>query len=124
MKATVNVTGRLGQDAQSKVFENKKGVVEFSVASNSSYINKDGERVENVDWHNIKVYVNEVKDSFVNRLKKGAMVVAKGTLEYDEYKKGEVNIRSAYINVRPGLDNLLILPPSTATEATLEENED
>jgi len=120
MKATVFTTGRLGQDAVSKTLTNT-GVIEFSFATSNRYTNKDGEKVEDTDWHNAKIYVKEINDSFVGLLKKGATVTLQGSLEYDEYEKGEVKIKAAYINVRPG--NIQIVPVGNKDTAELPAEE-
>ena len=42
----MNIIGRLTRDAEVRTLENNKQVVNFSVAINDSYKNKQGERVE------------------------------------------------------------------------------
>ena len=42
----MNITGRLTRDAEVRTTSNEKQVVNFSVATNDSYRNKQGERVE------------------------------------------------------------------------------
>lgn len=42
----MNITGRLTRNAEVRTLSNEKQVVNFSVAVNDSYRNKQGERVE------------------------------------------------------------------------------
>lgn len=42
----MNITGRLTRDAEVRTTSQDKQVVNFSVATNDSYRNKQGERVE------------------------------------------------------------------------------
>ena len=47
LKRTVmNIIGRLTRDAEVRTLSNKKQVVNFSVATNDNYRNKQGERIE------------------------------------------------------------------------------
>ena len=86
MKFKAFGTGRLGQDAEVKELTNGKSVIEFSVASNSFYRNKEGEKVESTDWHNIKSFVKEVNPDFMAKLTKGTQVTVDGRVSYDEYE--------------------------------------
>ena len=46
----MNIIGRLTRDAEVRTLNNDKQVVNFSVASNESYKNKQGERVEQTTY--------------------------------------------------------------------------
>lgn len=46
----MNIIGRLTRDAQISTFPSDKQVVNFSVAVNDSYRNKQGERVEHTEY--------------------------------------------------------------------------
>ncbi len=103
MKAQVFVPGKLGQDATVKEFDNGRAVIEFSVASNSFYTDKDGERIQNTQWHTCKKFTKEVNQKLVDLLEKGASVLVSGTLMYNEWEEvvGKKSIRhkDAYIEV-------------------------
>jgi len=101
MKATAQLNGRLGSDANIKTFENGNSVIQLEVASNSYYRDKNGELQENTSWHTIKIFVKEVKTEFTDMLVKGTVVAGSGYLMYDEYEdKKESNQKRAYIDVR------------------------
>ena len=103
MKAFVTFTGNLGQDAKVVNFENGNKVVELSVATNDSYINSKGEKVDSTDWHTVKLFQKEVSQKFIDNLKKGTKIEVRGHLEYRTYTKeieGEtVKFRESYINL-------------------------
>lgn len=42
----MNIIGRLTRDAEVRTLSNKKQVVNFSIATNDNYRNKQGERIE------------------------------------------------------------------------------
>jgi single-strand DNA-binding protein len=46
----MNITGRLIRDAQVRTTSQEKQVVNFSVAINDSYRNKQGERIEQTTY--------------------------------------------------------------------------
>lgn len=78
-KATI--LGRLGRDPEIRMMQNGKKVASFSVATNTSWIDKQGEKKELTDWHNIVVF-NEPTVKFIESyIKKGSRVYIEGTLK-------------------------------------------
>lgn len=105
MEAKVFLTGNLGNDAQVTNFSNGNAVIEFSVATNVFYTDKNGEAQQKTSWHDCKRYVREVSSSFTEKLTKGSTVVVAGALNYEEYAKAisktkSVSIKRAYIDVK------------------------
>lgn len=105
MEAKVFTSGNLGNDANVINFENGNAVINFSIATNSYYINADGEQVQKTTWHDCKKFVRQVNAKFMEMLTKGATVTILGTLSYDEYDKEvtkakSVKIKKAYIDVK------------------------
>lgn len=105
MEAKVFATGNLGNDAQVTNFSNGNAVIEFSIATNQFYTDKNGEAQQKTTWHDCKRFVREVNASFVEKLSKGVSVVIAGNLKYEEYTKEisktkSVNIKRAYIDVK------------------------
>jgi single-strand DNA-binding protein len=46
----MNIIGRVKKDAEVRTLSNSKQVVNFSVATNDSYRNKQGERIEQTTY--------------------------------------------------------------------------
>jgi len=69
----MNIIGRLTRDAQISTLPSDKQVVNFSVAVNDSYRNKQGERVERTEYFNDWISTNVAKI-----LTKGALVELMG----------------------------------------------
>ena len=56
MNALVNrvqLIGSLGQDPEIKKFDNGKTLARFSMATNETYRNSNGEKVTETQWHNV-----------------------------------------------------------------------
>ena len=53
LRNKVQLIGRLGQNPEIVNLESGKKLAKFSIATNESYKNQDGEKVENTQWHNI-----------------------------------------------------------------------
>jgi len=105
MEAKVFATGNLGNDAQVTNFSNGNAVIEFSIATNQFYTDKNGEAQQKTTWHDCKRFVREVNANFIEKLSKGSSVVVAGILKYEEYTKEisktkSVNIKHAYIDVK------------------------
>ena len=71
----MNITGRLTRDAEVRTLSNKKQVVNFSVATNDSYRNKQGERVEQTTYFDCAYWISA---NVARLLTKGTLVELTG----------------------------------------------
>ena len=85
LRNTVRLVGRLGNDPKVNKFKNGKQVVTFSIATDDSYKNKEGERVEDTQWHNLTVW-NGLSSVAEKYLKKGMEVTIEGRLTHRSYE--------------------------------------
>jgi len=89
LKNQVILIGRLGRDPETKTIENGKKVTHFTLATDDSYKNAEGQRISEATWHNITAWngLADVADRF---LKKGKQVAVEGRIVYRTYedKKG------------------------------------
>jgi single-strand DNA-binding protein len=76
---SVQLMGHLGADPKTHKFDNGNLKVSFSIATNDYYRDKDGERVEETQWHNVVSFgkTAEVADKY---LKMGSEVLLSGKL--------------------------------------------
>ena len=81
----VQLIGNLGNDPQITKLENGNSLAKFSVATNESYLNKAGERIENTQWHNI-IAGGKTAEIVEKILKKGNEVVVEGKLINRSYE--------------------------------------
>lgn len=86
MQNTVFLIGHLGSDVKIKEFDNGGCNGAFSLATNDSYTNAKGEKVENTQWHNI-VVSGEFAKTCEKYIKKGSLVQVSGKLSYRSYEK-------------------------------------
>lgn len=89
LRNRVQLIGNLGQDPEIRNLESGKKVAHFTLATNETYKNNDGQKVEETTWHNIVAW-NGLADTASKFLKKGKQVAVEGRLAYRSYedKKG------------------------------------
>lgn len=88
MAGTVNkviLIGHLGEDVKMHYFDGGNCVGRFSLATNESYSNKQGERITNTDWHNIVVR-NKLAEICEKYLTKGDKVYIEGKIRNRQYE--------------------------------------
>jgi single-strand DNA-binding protein len=90
MKNRVQLIGHVGNDPEIKTFEGGKKLANLTIATNDSYKNDKGERVEQTEWHRVVAWgkTAEIIEKFVT---KGIQLALEGKLtnrSYDD-KNGE-----------------------------------
>ena len=90
LRNSVKLIGRLGKDPEVKTFENGRMKTSFSLATNDSYENQKGEKVQDTQWHNLVLW-GSLAEVAGQHLKKGSEVVIEGKLVHRVYQtdKGE-----------------------------------
>lgn len=80
----VMLIGRLGRDPEVRKLDNGATVAKFSLATDESYKDKEGNTVQQTEWHHIIVWraLAEIAEKF---LKKGMLVYVDGKLTHREY---------------------------------------
>ncbi|MEO5776320.1 MAG: single-stranded DNA-binding protein [Flavobacterium sp.] len=90
MKNKVQLIGHVGQEPEIKTFDGGKKVANISLATNDSYTNAKGEKVEDTQWHKVKAWgkLAEIIEKYVT---KGKEICVEGKLTYSDYidKDGE-----------------------------------
>lgn len=72
--------GRLGQDPELRALPSGTQVASFSIATNRYYTDKDGQKKEQTDWHNIVLFGKQA-DLAKQYLKKGDSVFIEGRIQ-------------------------------------------
>lgn len=83
-KNRVQLTGNLGSTPEVKSLENGNKVARFSVATSEEYLNKNGVKITNTNWHNIVAW-GKMADVAIQLLKKGTQVAIEGKLTNRSY---------------------------------------
>lgn len=73
----MNIIGRVTKDAEVRTLSNEKQVVNFSVATNESYRNKAGERIEQTTYFDCAYWISS---KVAEILTKGALVELTGRI--------------------------------------------
>lgn len=71
----MNIIGRLTRDAEVRNLSNEKQVVNFSIATNDTYRNKQGERIEQTTYFDCAYWISP---KVANFLTKGTLVELNG----------------------------------------------
>jgi single-strand DNA-binding protein len=85
----MNIVGRITRNAQINTLKNDKKVVNFSIAINHSYMNKQKERVEQTTFYNCSYWLST---NVAKILTKGALVELTGRVSSSAWigKDGEI----------------------------------
>ena len=76
----VQLIGNLGKDVELKYTPSGVAVANFSLATTESYTDKQGERHENVEWHNIVVW-RKLAEVCGKYLHKGKQIYVEGKIQ-------------------------------------------
>jgi len=97
MNAIVNkvqLIGRLGMDPEMKTLDNGSTLARLSLATDASYKDKSGKKIEETHWHNLVCW-NKTAELAEKLLSKGKEVAVEGKLITRSYEDGEGNRRYA-----------------------------
>ena len=88
----VFLLGHLGKDPEVRETGNGQPVANFVMATSDTYTDKDGNKQEQTEWHNIVAWGNVAKvvESY---LKKGSPVHIEGKLQTNSWEDNEGNKR-------------------------------
>lgn len=90
--------GNLGRDPELKHLDNQKVVATFSLATNETTTDRNGEKRTETEWFNIEMWDNQAKIA-EKYLKKGSQVYIEGKLKTETWKDKE-GIEKSRLKVR------------------------
>ncbi len=86
--------GNLGADPEFRATQSGTGVLNLRVATTSSYLDRNKERHERTDWHQVVVFGSRA-EALERLLRKGERVYVEGELRTSSYEKnGEKRYRT------------------------------
>jgi len=86
LRNSVQLIGRLGKDPEIKTFEKSKmKVASVTLATNETYTNHKGEKVEDTQWHNLVLW-GRLATLVSTYLKKGSEIAIEGKLVHRSYE--------------------------------------
>ena len=108
----VILVGRIGKDPEKHQLESGI-VVNFSLATNEKWKDKQGEKQESVEWHNCKAF-GSLADIINTHVKQGDLIYVEGKVKTRSYEQDGVKKYSSDIvcytmqmlgGVKPDQDN-------------------
>ena len=98
------VIGRLGADVSVNHLTSGGRVANLSIATDESYVDKSGERIDRTEWHRAVTFQPGLVDMLERNAKKGRLVYVAGKLQTRRWRKdGEDSDRfSTEILLAPG----------------------
>lgn len=87
----VLLLGRLGQNPEVRSTQSGGTVANFSMATNESFLGRDGQREERTEWHKVVVW-GRLAEACSERLAKGHKVFIEGRIQSRSWKDKEGRI--------------------------------
>jgi single-strand DNA-binding protein len=84
MRNRVQLIGHLGNMPEIRTLDGGQKMAKFSIATNENYKNKQGEKVEETQWHNLIAWGNlaDISEKFLD---KGSEVAIEGKITHRDY---------------------------------------
>ena len=76
----VMIIGRLGRDPELRYATNGTPMANLRIATDESYTDRDGNKVERTEWHTVVVFQRQAENC-ANYLTKGSLVFVEGSLQ-------------------------------------------
>ncbi len=92
LRNKVQLIGNLGNNPEIITLDSGKKLAKFSIATNESYKNAQGEKVTNTEWHNIVAW-NKTAEIVEKYLEKGSEIAIEGKLTSRSYDDKDGNKR-------------------------------
>lgn len=115
----VILIGNLGKDPEVRHLENGAAVANFPIATTESYKDKNGNRQDQTEWHNIVLWrgLAEIAEKY---LRKGNQIYIEGKLRSRSWEDKEGNTR--YITEVVG-DNMTMLGGRPSEQSNTPSND-
>jgi single-strand DNA-binding protein len=116
----VILIGRLGRDPETRYTGGGEGtaVCNFSLATDESYKDRNGERQKRTEWHRIVMFGKPAENA-QQILKKGSLTCVEGKIQSREWQDKEGQKRTAFEIVA---SHFLALDPKPSSPATASKS--
>jgi len=82
----VQLIGRMGKDPEIRNMQGDETVANVSLATSENWKDKNGEKQEKTEWHNL-VFYRRLAEVVGEHLKKGALIYIEGKITTEKYQK-------------------------------------
>ena len=93
LRNRVQLIGRLGNDPEIRNLEKGSKMARLSLATNETYVGKDGKKTTETQWHNLVVW-GKLSEVCEKHLKKGKEIAVEGKLQYRIWTDKDGRIRN------------------------------
>ena len=110
----MNIIGRLTRDAEVRTTSNDKQVVNFSIATNESYRNKQGERIEQTTYFDCSYWLTPNVAKFLTKgklVELSGRISARGWIGSDGIPKSGLNFNASQIKLHGNSQTVAIAQP-------------
>ena len=76
----VMLMGRLGRDPEMKYLQSGAAITTFNVATDESWIDRNGQKIEHTEWHRIITF-QRLAENCAQHIVKGSLVYVEGSLQ-------------------------------------------
>jgi single-strand DNA-binding protein len=93
------IIGRLGKDPELRATPGGTTVCKFTLATDEKFTDRNGEKVERTEWHNIVAF-GKLGDICAEYLRKGKLVYIDGSIRtdsWDDKKTGQKKFRTEIV---------------------------
>jgi single-strand DNA-binding protein len=91
----VILVGRLGRDPETRYTGSGQAVANFSLATDETYKDRNGERQKRTEWHKIVVWGKQAEIA-QQYLKKGSLIFIEGRIQSREWQDKEGQKRTSF----------------------------
>ncbi|HKX92694.1 MAG TPA: single-stranded DNA-binding protein [Sphingomicrobium sp.] len=121
----VILVGNLGADPEARSLNNGGEVVNMRVATSESWKDRDGNRQERTEWHNVVIFNENLGRVAKSYLRKGSKVYLEGQLQTRKWQGQDGNDRyTTEIVLQKFRGELVLLDPASGGAGRGAFNED
>ncbi len=114
------VIGYLGNDPETRFLPSGRPVVSFSIATDESFTDKEGQKQERVEWHAIVAFAR-LGEICAEYLRKGRQVFIEGRLRTREYEPKNADGKRKRTEIIASRVQFPGTPPAERSAATATE---
>lgn len=117
--------GRLGKDPEIRNTQAGTSIANFSIATSETWKNKQGEKQEKTEWHNVVIFNEKLAELAGQYLKKGSQVYIEGKITTRKWEDKEGATRYTTEIVLGAYDGVMrfLGKPAGSSESDGEERE-
>jgi single-strand DNA-binding protein len=114
------IIGYLGGDPELRTLPSGQPVVNFAVATDEAFVDKQGQKQERVEWHRVVAF-GKIAETCAKYLKKGRQVYVEGRLRTSEFEAKNNGGKRQRTEIVASRVQFLGAPPAEQVDAAVGE---